>query len=263
MALLSIAALGGSGPLEEDGVRTRDLAVAGPRSRDRNGGSTPSSSSPAVGRILARASIAASTPPPRLSLGIRSSLSSSSSSSYESYLPPLREPAFFVLLPFSARSRAGSLWSMPSPPGPVSNAGRSSTLDSDLALLSPRPPAAVDGRRGSTPLLRGTSSKPPHRVLRIVAKAPPPLDAAGSSTSRRSRPSRVIRLPSPSYSGLSDAARAVDGRRRALAAVLGRLRSVACPAVRSRRDPRGSSRSRRLDLGANASRALGSIRRPL
>mmetsp|Transcript_9171 Transcript_9171/g.41588 ORF Transcript_9171/g.41588 Transcript_9171/m.41588 type:complete len:262 (+) Transcript_9171:421-1206(+) len=257
----SIAGPIASGPLEEDGVRTRDLAVAGPRSRDRNGGS-PSSSSPAVGRILARASIAASTPPPRLSLGIRSSLSSSSSS-YESYLPPLREPAFFVLLPFSARSRAGSLWSMPSPPGPVSNAGRSSTLDSDLKLLSPRPPAAVDGRRGSTPLLRGTSSKPPHRVLRIVAKAPPPLDAAGSSTSRRSRPSRVIRRPSPSYSGLSDAARAVDGRRRALAAVLGRLRSVACPELRSRRDPRGSSRSRRLDLGANASRALGSIRRPL
>ena len=138
------------------------------------------------------------------------------------------------------------------PPGPVSNAGRSSTLDSDLALLSPRPPAAVDGRRGSTPLLRGTSSKPPHRVLRIVAKAPPPLDAAGSSTSRRNRPSRVIRLPSPSYSGLSDAARAVDGRRRALAAVLGRLRSIACPAVRSRRtrgdrrDPVDGPRRQRL-----------------
>ena len=78
----------------------------------------------------------------------------------------------------------------------------------------PAPPAAVEGRRGSTALLRGTSSNPPHRVLRIVV-APPPLDAAGSSTSRRSRPSRVILRPSPSYSGLSNAARAVDGRRRA------------------------------------------------
>ena len=69
----SIAVLASS-PLEEDGVRTRDLAVAGPRSRDRNGASPSSSSSPAVGRSLARASIAASTPPPRSSFGIRSSL---------------------------------------------------------------------------------------------------------------------------------------------------------------------------------------------
>ena len=267
----SIAVLASS-PLEEDGVRTRDLAVAGPRSRDRNGAS-PSSSSPAVGRSLARASIAASIPPPRSSFGIRSSLSSSSSSS--SYLPPLREavtlpPAFFVFLPFSVRFfLAGSLWSMPSPPGPVSNAGRSSTLDVDLALLFPRPPVAVEGRRGSTALLRGTSSNPPHRVLRIVV-APPPLDAAGSSTSRRSRPSRVILRPSLSYSGLSDAARAVDGRRRALAAVLGRVRSVACPPALPWESP--SSSSRRFDLGVNASRvvvvaaaarALGSIRRPL
>lgn len=267
----SIAALASS-PLEEEGVRTRDLAVAGPRSRDRNGGASSSSSSPAVGGIPARASIAASTPPPRVLLGIRSSLSSLSSSSY---LPPLREavtlpPAFVVFLPFSVLFfLAGSLWSMPSPPGPVSNAGRSSTLDDDLALVFPRPPAELEGRRGSTALLRGTSSNPPHRVLRIVV-APPPLDAAGSSTSRRSRPSRVILRPSPSYSGLSNAARAVDGRRRrAVDAVLGRVRSAARPPALPRESD--SSSSRRFDLGVNASRvvvvvvarALGSIRRPL
>lgn len=268
----SIAALASS-PLEEEGVRTRDLAVAGPRSRDRNGGASSSSSSPAVGGIPARASIAASTPPPRVLLGIRSSLSSLSSSS--SYLPPLREavtlpPAFVVFLPFSVLFfLAGSLWSMPSPPGPVSNAGRSSTLDDDLALVFPRPPAELEGRRGSTALLRGTSSNPPHRVLRIVVAAPP-LDATGSSTSRRSRPSRVILRPSPSYSGLSNAARAVDGRRRrAVDAVLGRVRSAARPPALPRESD--SSSSRRFDLGVNASRvvvvvvarALGSIRRPL
>ena len=185
---------------------------------------------------------------------------------------------------FDAR-RLGSLWSIPSPPGPVSNAGRWCIPADERAVLLPDDVfglvlfTAVPGRDESF----GPSStlKPPHRVLRRTA-APLELPSLSRhSRSRASRPSRVTRRPLPSYStrgvavdGLAVERELVFGRAddlsrgslcpSSLLAVAGRLPSYRTSSSSS---SSSSSKARRfgrlVDLGVNAFRGpFGSIRRP-
>jgi hypothetical protein len=184
---------------------------------------------------------------------------------------------------FDAR-RLGSLWSIPSPPGPVSNAGRWCIHADERAVLLPDDVfgrglfTAVPGRDESF----GPSStlKPPHRVFRRTA-VPEPPSLSRHSRSRASRPSLVTRRPLPAYStrgvavdGLAVERELVFGRAddlsrgslclSSLLAVAGRLPSYLTSSSSS---SSSSSKARRfgrlVDLGVNALRGpFGSILLP-
>ena len=201
--------------------------------------------------------------------------------------PPAVDFFFFGFSPSFDARRLGSLWSIPSPPGPVSNAGRWCIPADERAVLLPDDVfglglfTAVPGRDESF----GPSStlKPPHRVFRRTVAAelvPGPPSSSRHSRSRASRPSRVTRRPLPSYSTRGVAVdglaverelvfgRAVDGFSRLLSsllAVAGRLPSYRTSSSSSSSSSSKARRPGRLvDLGVNAFRGpFGSIRRPL
>mmetsp|Transcript_6737 Transcript_6737/g.18317 ORF Transcript_6737/g.18317 Transcript_6737/m.18317 type:complete len:241 (-) Transcript_6737:327-1049(-) len=195
---------------------------------------------------------------------------------------------FFGFSPSFDARRLGSLWSIPSPPGPVSNAGRWCIPADERAVLLPDDVfglvlfTAVPGRDESF----GPSStlKPPHRVFRRTVApelVPGPPSSSRHSRSRASRPSRVTRRPLPSYTtrgvavdGLAVERELVFGRADGLSrgslcpssllAVAGRLPSYRASSSSS---SSSSSKARRfgrlVDLGVNAFRGpFGSIRRP-
>ena len=203
--------------------------------------------------------------------------------------PPAVDFFFFGFSPSFDARRLGSLWSIPSPPGPVSNAGRWCIPADERAVLLPDDVfglglfTAVPGRDESF----GSSStlKPPHRVLRrtVAAElAPGPPSLSRHSRSRASRPSLVTRRPLPSYStrGVAVDGLAVeralvfgraDGLSRLLSSLLSSLLAVAgrLPSYRTSSSSSSSSSNvrrfgRLVDLGVNALRGpFGSIRRPL
>jgi len=204
--------------------------------------------------------------------------------------PPAVDFFFFGFSPSFDARRLGSLWSIPSPPGPVSNAGRWCIHADERAVLLPDDVfgrglfTAVPGRDESF----GSSStlKPPHRVLRRTGRGPElvpgPPSLSRHSRSRASRPSLVTRRPLPSYStrgvavdGLAVERELVFGRADCLSrgslclssllAVAGRLPSYRTSSSSSSSSSSKARRPGRLvDLGVNAFRGpFGSIRRPL
>ena len=193
---------------------------------------------------------------------------------------------FFGFSPSFDARRLGSLWSIPSPPGPVSNAGRWCIPADERAVLLPDDVfglglfTAVPGRDESF----GSSStlKPPHRVLRRTVAAelvPGPPSLSRHSRSRASRPSLVTRRPLPSYSTRGVAVdglaveralvfgRADDGLSRLLSsllAVAGRLPSYLTSSSSSSSSSKARRFGRLVDLGVNAFRGpFGSILLPL